>query len=117
VYLRPQFSLLQRPLEAARRAPGSGGHRTAQDALIQADELTQKLLCMRDPERRDFSAQLEEAMTVSVAPLDQLLFRQRGHAHLYLDVDDGADAVIPGQGGPFDLPLQFLHTEGRAPSP
>ena len=48
----------------------------AQDALIQADELTQRLALMKDQNDAIFR-QLEEAMTVSVAPLDKM-FRSAG---------------------------------------
>ena len=48
----------------------------AQDALIQADELNQKLALMREQNDAIFR-QLEEAMTVSVAPLDKM-FRSAG---------------------------------------
>jgi len=83
----------------------------AQDALIQADELTQKLALMRDQNDAIFR-QLEEAMTVSVAPLDKM-FRSAGMPtdRMLATVRRG----YSGQGGPL-MPLSFS-TRGEAPSP
>tara|TARA_R110002110_G_scaffold47276_1_gene142154 strand:+ start:11913 stop:13229 length:1317 start_codon:yes stop_codon:yes gene_type:complete len=83
----------------------------AQDALIQADELTQKLALMRDQNDAIFR-QLEEAMTVSVAPLDKM-FRSAGMPtdRMLATVRRG----YSGQGGPL-MPLSFS-TRGEVPSP
>ena len=74
----------------------------AQDALIQAEDLTQKLAVMRDQNDAIFR-QLEEAMTVSVAPLDKM-FRSAG-----MPTDRMLETVrrgYSGQGGPL-MPLSF----------
>ena len=83
----------------------------AQDALIQADELTQKLALIRDQNDAIFR-QLEEAMTVSVAPLDKM-FRSAGMPtdRMLATVRRG----YSGQGGPL-MPLSFS-TRGEVPSP
>jgi len=83
----------------------------AQDALSQADELTQKLALMRDQNDAIFR-QLEEAMTVSVAPLDKM-FRSAGMPtdRMLATVRRG----YSGQGGPL-MPLSFS-TRGEVPSP
>jgi murein DD-endopeptidase MepM/ murein hydrolase activator NlpD len=83
----------------------------AQDALIQADELNQKLALMREQNDAIFR-QLEEAMTVSVAPLDKM-FRSAGMPtdRMLATVRRG----YSGQGGPL-MPLSFS-TRGEAPSP
>ncbi|EEB83273.1 peptidase, M23/M37 family [Roseobacter sp. GAI101] len=82
----------------------------AQDALVQADELTQKLAVMQDQNDAIFR-QLEEAMTVSVAPLDRM-FRNAG-----MPTDRMLETVrrgYTGQGGPM-MPLTFS-TRGEEPS-
>tara|TARA_R110002012_G_scaffold281545_6_gene470777 strand:- start:24823 stop:26151 length:1329 start_codon:yes stop_codon:yes gene_type:complete len=82
----------------------------AQDALIQADELAQKLASMKDQNDAIFR-QLEEAMTVSVAPLDKM-FRSAG-----MPTDRMLETVrrgYSGQGGPL-MPLSFS-TRGEPPT-
>ena len=82
----------------------------AQDALIQADELAQKLTSMKDQNDAIFR-QLEEAMTVSVAPLDKM-FRSAG-----MPTDRMLETVrrgYSGQGGPL-MPLSFS-TRGEPPT-
>ena len=82
----------------------------AQDALIQADELAQKLASMKDQNYAIFR-QLEEAMTVSVAPLDKM-FRSAG-----MPTDRMLETVrrgYSGQGGPL-MPLSFS-TRGEPPT-
>lgn len=74
----------------------------AQDALVQAEELSQEIAVMRDQNDAIFR-QLEEAMTVSVAPLDKM-FRSAG-----MPTDRMLDTVrrgYSGQGGPL-MPLSF----------
>ena len=82
----------------------------AQDALIQADELSQEIALMRDQNDAIFR-QLEEAMTVSVAPLDKM-FRNAGMS------TDSILATVKrgysGSGGPL-TPLTFT-TRGEEPS-
>ncbi len=82
----------------------------AQDALLQADELTQKIALMRDQNDAIFR-QLEEAMTVSVAPLDKM-FRNAGMPtdRILATVKRG----YSGQGGPM-TPLSFT-TRGEDPT-
>jgi murein DD-endopeptidase MepM/ murein hydrolase activator NlpD len=83
----------------------------AQDALLQADELNQQIALMRDQNDAIFR-QLEEAMTVSVAPLDKM-FRNAG-----MPTDRILETVrrgYSGQGGPL-TPLSFT-TRGESPSP
>lgn len=82
----------------------------AQDALLQADELTQQIALMRDQNDAIFR-QLEEAMTVSVAPLDKM-FRNAG-----MSTDNILKTVkrgYSGQGGPM-TPLSFT-TRGEEPT-
>lgn len=82
----------------------------AQDALLQADEMEQRIELMRDQNDTIFR-QLEEAMTVSVAPLDKM-FRQAG-----MPTDRILETVrrgYSGQGGPM-TPLSFT-TRGEPPS-
>ena len=82
----------------------------AQDALIQADELTQRLALMKDQNDAIFR-QLEEAMTVSVAPLDKM-FRSAG-----MPTERMLETVrrgYSGQGGPL-MPLSFS-TRGEPPT-
>ena len=83
----------------------------AQDALLQADELTQEIALMKEQNDTIFR-QLEEAMTVSVAPLDKM-FRNAG-----MPTDRILDTVrrgYSGQGGPM-TPLTFT-TRGEELSP
>ncbi len=82
----------------------------AQDALLQADEMAQRIEVMKDQNDTIFR-QLEEAMTVSVAPLDKM-FRQAG-----MPTDRILETVrrgYSGQGGPM-TPLSFT-TRGEAAS-
>ena len=83
----------------------------AQDALLQADEMSQQIALMREQNDTIFR-QLEEAMTVSVAPLDKM-FRNAGMPtdRILATVKRG----YSGQGGPM-TPLSFT-TRGEAPSP
>lgn len=74
----------------------------AQDALRQADELALEIALMKENNNQIFR-QLEEAMTVSVAPLDKM-FRSAG-----LPTERILDQVrrgYSGQGGPL-TPLSF----------
>lgn len=83
----------------------------AQDALLQADELALKIEIMQDQNDAIFR-QLEDAMTVSVAPLDKM-FRSAG-----MPTDRILDTVrrgYSGQGGPL-TPLTFS-TRGEPASP
>ena len=85
--------------------------RDAQDALRQADEMALQIELMRDQNEQIFT-QLEEAMTISVEPLDKM-FRAAG-----MDTDNLLDTVrqgYSGQGGPL-MPLSFS-TRGEEPSP
>ena len=82
----------------------------AQDALLQADAMTQKIAVMQEQNDAIFR-QLEEAMTVSVAPLDRM-FRAAG-----MPTDRMLDTVrrgYSGQGGPL-TPLTFT-TRGEQPT-
>lgn len=74
----------------------------AQDALIQADEMETRIALMREKNDKIFR-QLEEAMTVSVKPLDKM-FRQAGMSteRVLEQVRRG----YSGQGGPL-RPLSF----------
>ena len=83
----------------------------AQDALHQADELALKIKLMQDRNDQIFR-QLEEAMSISVKPLDKM-FRQAG-----MNTDTILKQVrrgYSGQGGPM-MPLNFS-TKGEQPSP
>ena len=83
----------------------------AQDALLQADEMAQRIELMKDQNDAIFR-QLEEAMSVSVAPLDKM-FRNAG-----MPTDRILETVrrgYSGQGGPM-TPLSFT-TRGEAASP
>ena len=83
----------------------------AQDALLQADEMELQIALMKEQNDQIFR-QLEEAMTVSVAPLDKM-FRSAG-----MSTDRIIEQVrrgYSGQGGPL-TPLSFS-TRGDAPSP
>ncbi len=82
----------------------------AQDALLAADELNQKIAVMQEQNDAIFR-QLEEAMTVSVAPLDRM-FRAAG-----MPTDRILETVrrgYSGQGGPL-TPLSFT-TRGEQPT-
>jgi len=82
----------------------------AEDALRTADELTLEIALMKENNDQIFR-QLEEAMTISVAPLDKM-FRDAG-----LPTDRIIDQVrrgYSGQGGPL-TPLSYS-TRGAAPS-
>jgi murein DD-endopeptidase MepM/ murein hydrolase activator NlpD len=76
--------------------------RDAQDALLRADEMAQQIAIMKDQNDQIFR-QLEEAMTVSVAPLDKM-FRAAGMPteRIIEQVRRG----YSGQGGPL-TPLSF----------
>ncbi|MEW9918567.1 DUF5930 domain-containing protein [Marimonas sp. MJW-29] len=83
----------------------------AQDALLEADRLSHEIALMRDQNDAIFR-QLEEAMTVSVAPLDKM-FRSAG-----MPTDRILETVrrgYSGQGGPL-TPLSFS-TRGEELSP
>lgn len=82
----------------------------AQNALLQADEMAAQIRYLEDRNEQIFS-QLEEAMTISVEPLDKM-FRAAG-----LNTDSLLDEVrrgYSGQGGPL-MPLSFS-TRGEEPS-
>ncbi|WP_375691288.1 DUF5930 domain-containing protein [Pseudooceanicola sp. LIPI14-2-Ac024] len=83
----------------------------AQDALRQADDMATELALLRDQNDAIFR-QLEEAMTVSVAPLDKM-FKAAG-----MNPDSLLNQVrrgYSGQGGPL-TPIS-LSTMGEDPSP
>ncbi|WP_177193838.1 M23 family metallopeptidase [Roseovarius lutimaris] len=83
----------------------------AEDALLHADEMAHQIRLMQDQNEQIFS-QLEDAMTISVKPLDKM-FRDAG-----LNTDSLIETVRrghSGQGGPL-TPLSFS-TRGEAPSP
>ncbi len=83
----------------------------AQDALLAADEMAAEIALMREQNDQIFR-QLEEAMTVSVAPLDKM-FRAAG-----MPTERIIDQVrrgYSGQGGPL-TPIAFS-TRSEAPSP
>lgn len=83
----------------------------AQDALMQAADMELQIALMEEQNDQIFR-QLEEAMTVSVAPLDKM-FRSAG-----MSTDRIIEQVrrgYSGQGGPL-TPLSFS-TRGDAPSP
>lgn len=76
--------------------------RDAQDALFQADQMAQQIVVMKDQNDQIFR-QLEEAMSVSVAPLDKM-FRAAG-----MPTDRIIEQVrrgYSGEGGPL-TPLSF----------
>lgn len=82
----------------------------AQDALVRADEMALQIALMEEQNDQIFR-QLEEAMTVSVTPLDKM-FRAAG-----LPTDRIIEQVrrgYSGQGGPL-TPLSFS-TRGEDPS-
>ncbi|MDQ2095251.1 DUF5930 domain-containing protein [Rhodalgimonas zhirmunskyi] len=83
----------------------------AQDALQQADDMALQIKLMQDQNDQIFR-QLEDAMTISVEPLDKM-FRQAG-----MNPDSLLKQVrrgYSGQGGPL-TPLTFS-TKGSEPSP
>jgi murein DD-endopeptidase MepM/ murein hydrolase activator NlpD len=83
----------------------------AQTALLEADEMASRLKLIQDQNDQIFR-QLEEAMTISVEPLDKM-FRAAG-----MNTDDLLKTVrrgYSGQGGPL-IPLSFS-TRGEDPSP
>ena len=83
----------------------------AQSALLEADEMALRLKLIQDQNDQIFS-QLEEAMTISVEPLDKM-FRAAG-----MNTKDLLNTVrrgYSGQGGPL-MPLSFS-TRGEDPSP
>ncbi|SHL52172.1 Murein DD-endopeptidase MepM and murein hydrolase activator NlpD, contain LysM domain [Roseovarius marisflavi] len=83
----------------------------AEDALVHADEMARQIRLMQDQNEQIFT-QLEDAMTISVKPLDKM-FRDAG-----LNTDSLINTVrrgYSGQGGPL-TPLSFS-TRGEAPSP
>jgi murein DD-endopeptidase MepM/ murein hydrolase activator NlpD len=81
--------------------------RDAQNALLRADEMAHQIAIMKDQNDQIFR-QLEEAMTVSVAPLDKM-FRAAGMStkRIIEQVRRG----YSGQGGPL-TPLSF-YTRGE----
>ena len=83
--------------------------RDAQDALLQAEDMAQQIATMKDQNDQIFR-QLEEAMTVSVAPLDKM-FRAAGMPteRIIEQVRRG----YSGQGGPL-TPLSFSTRGGEA---
>jgi murein DD-endopeptidase MepM/ murein hydrolase activator NlpD len=83
----------------------------SQAALLRADEMAHELRLLQERNDLIFS-QLEDAMAISVEPLDKM-FRAAG-----LNTDTLLDAVrrgYSGQGGPL-VPLSFS-TKGEGPSP
>jgi len=83
----------------------------AQDAMLQADEMATELSLLREQNDQIFR-QLEEAMTVSVAPLDKM-FKAAG-----MNTDRLLDQVrrgYSGQGGPL-MPIS-LSTMGERITP
>ena len=83
--------------------------RDAQDALLQAEDMAQHIATMKDQNNQIFR-QLEEAMTVSVAPLAKM-FRAAGMPteRIIEQVRRG----YSGQGGPL-TPLSFSTRGGEA---
>jgi murein DD-endopeptidase MepM/ murein hydrolase activator NlpD len=82
----------------------------SQDALLAADEMAQQIVVMREQNDAIFR-QLEDAMTISVAPLDKM-FRAAG-----MPTDRIIEQVrrgYNGQGGPL-TPLSFS-TRGQEPT-
>lgn len=83
-------------------------NKSAHDALFEADRLKQELVLLEDRNRQIFR-QIEEALTISVKPLDDM-FRAAG-----LDPDDLIDTVrrgYSGQGGA--LSPVIMSTRGEA---
>ncbi|SPH20913.1 Murein DD-endopeptidase MepM [Ascidiaceihabitans donghaensis] len=87
---------------AATAAERDQIERDAQDALLAADQMQQQIAVMKDQNDQIFR-QLEEAMTVSVAPLDKM-FRAAGMPteQIINQIRRG----YSGQGGPL-TPLSF----------
>ncbi len=85
--------------------------RNAQAALQEADDMAHRLRLLQDQNDQIFR-QLEEAMTISVEPLDKM-FRSAGMDPEYLL--DSVQRGYSGQGGPL-TPLSFS-TRGEMPSP
>ena len=83
--------------------------RDSQDALLQAEDMAQQIATMKDQNNQIFR-QLEEAMTVSVAPLAKM-FRAAGMPteRIIEQVRRG----YSGQGGPL-TPLSFSTRGGEA---
>jgi murein DD-endopeptidase MepM/ murein hydrolase activator NlpD len=83
----------------------------AQDALLQAEEMKSEILIMADKNDQIFR-QLEEAMTVSVKPLDKMFSAAGMNTDRILnEVRKG----YSGQGGPL-MPLSFSTRGGTGPS-
>ena len=83
----------------------------AQMALLEANEMAAQIQLMKDQNDQIFR-QLEDAMTISVEPLDKM-FTAAG-----MDTDNMLDTVrrgYSGQGGPL-MPLSFS-TRGEEPTP
>ncbi|KZY47496.1 peptidase M23, partial [Roseovarius sp. HI0049] len=83
----------------------------AELALLEADEMAAQIQLMKDQNDQIFR-QLEDAMTISVEPLDKM-FTAAG-----MDTDNMLDTVrrgYSGQGGPL-MPLSFS-TRGEEPTP
>ncbi|MBM2292848.1 peptidoglycan DD-metalloendopeptidase family protein [Sulfitobacter pseudonitzschiae] len=84
--------------------------RDAEDALLAADELSDQIATMKDQNDAIFR-QLEDAMTISVAPLDKM-FRAAGMPTK--QIIEQVRRGYSGQGGPL-TPLSFS-TRGEEPS-
>jgi len=82
----------------------------AQDALLEADRMSQEIALMKDQNDTIFR-QLEEAMTVSVAPLDKMFSKAGMPTSRILET---VRRGYSGQGGPM-TPLSFT-TRGEDPS-
>ncbi|MEI4261880.1 M23 family metallopeptidase [Roseovarius sp. D0-M9] len=83
----------------------------AQDALLQADEMQQQIRLMQDQNDQIFR-QLEDAMTISVEPLDKMFSAAGMNTETMLDT---VRKGYSGQGGPL-MPLSFS-TRSEQPSP
>ena len=83
--------------------------RDAQDALLQAEDLAQQIATMKDQNNQLFR-QLEEAMTVSVAPLAKMF---RAAAMPTERIIEQVRRGYSGQGGPL-TPLSFSTRGGEA---
>ena len=82
----------------------------AQDALLAADEMAQQIALMKDQNDQIFR-QLEEAMTISVEPLDKMFSAAGMNTNSLLST---VRKGYSGQGGPL-TPLSFS-TRGDEPS-
>ncbi|WP_211286101.1 M23 family metallopeptidase [Roseovarius confluentis] len=82
----------------------------AQDALLRADEMATQIQLMQDQNDQIFR-QLEEAMTISVEPLDKMFTAAGMNPDRLLDT---VRSGYSGQGGPL-MPLNFS-TRGEDPS-